>query len=47
MSFIDRLFVAFATLFVGLFLVSLFAFEAAFALPVCGVLYVVLGGKRK
>lgn len=47
MSFVDRLFVAFSTVFVGLYLFSLLGTEIAFAVPAAGVLYVVMGGKKQ
>jgi|GEM_PF-3941336 len=47
MSFVDRLFVAFAAVFVGLYLFSLLGTEIAFAVPAAGILYLAIGGKLK
>lgn len=47
MTFIDRLFVFMASLFAGLFLFSITGFEAAMAIPACGLVYAAWGGKWK
>jgi hypothetical protein len=47
MTFLDRLFVFFASVFVGLFLFSIVGSELLLAVPILGVLFVLLGGKRR
>lgn len=47
MRWIDRVFVLMASLFVGLFLFSIAGTEAAFALPVLGLAYVIFGRNRQ
>jgi hypothetical protein len=47
MTFLDRLYVAFATVFAGLVLFSLLGTEFAFAIPAAGILFVVTGGKKR